>query len=473
MLARTLDFMRKLALPADAVLLVGVSGGPDSLALLDVLQQAKQPVIAAHFNHHLRPESGQEAAYVAQLTAERGVRFINGEADTPDFAKQNSLSIEEAARILRYRFLFKSAEALGVQAVAVAHTADDQVETVLMHLLRGAGLAGLRGMQAVNLPNEWSEAVPLVRLLLGTWRTEVLAYCRENGLQPIEDASNQQTKYYRNRIRHELVPVLESYNPQARRLLWQTADNLAQDYELISALTGQALKTVITQHGDGYLGCSGAGIRSLHPGLQRQVWRRLVAVLRPGLRDVGYDLVLRAVEFASQPDQPQAIDLTSGLRLMREGETIWLFEAGVDLPDFEWPKLASVEPHLLPVPGEMQLQHGWRLSASLISAGEAHLHALANQDVYQAWLDAGAFEQPLQVKARLPGEHIAPLGMGGKTVKISDLMINEKLPQRARANWPVVSSGGLIVWVPGYSLSHHARLKEATRSAIHLRLQKS
>lgn len=471
MLEQITDFMRRLALPADAAILVGVSGGPDSLVLLDVLRRLGQPVLVAHFDHHLRPESGQEAAFVADFASRHGLKFVSGEADTLGYARQKGLSIEEAARILRYQFLFRSAQEIGVPAVAVAHSADDQVETVLMHLLRGAGLAGLRGMEAVSLPNEWSQTIALLRPLLGTRREEILAYCQAHDLHPVEDASNQQTKYYRNRIRHELVPLLESYNPAARRLLWQMAESLAQDYQVIAQQVEGALPAVIMQQGEGFLGISSGELASLLPGLQRHVWRRLLGMLLPGLRDVGYEVVLRALEFAAQPDLPQ-IDLTGGLRLIREGNLLWLVKERAELPEYRGPQLALGERLQLTLPGDIQLQHGWMLSARIVPALEARQQAEHNRDVFQAWLDADLLQQPMQVRERLPGDRITPLGMGGQSIKISDLMINHKLPRRARQNWPLVVSDSEIVWAPGFCLSHHARLQAETVRAVHLRIYK-
>src|SRR5512143_2120761 len=144
-------------------LLAGVSGGPDSLCLLDILHSAGYPVIVAHFNHHLRPEADEEAASVAGLAQDLGLAFVTDSADVNKYAAENSLSLEEAARLLRYRFLFRVARERSAQAVAVGHTADDQVETILMHFLRGAGLAGLKGMEVRTHLPVFDAGIPLVR----------------------------------------------------------------------------------------------------------------------------------------------------------------------------------------------------------------------------------------------------------------------------------------------------------------------
>ena len=136
-----------------------------------------------------------------------------------DMPKEQKLSLEEAARILRYRFLFAQARSEGAEVVAVGHTADDQVETVLMHFLRGAGLPGLKGMAGRTILPEFDPKIPLVRPILHLWRSETEAYCQEHGLQPVYDPSNRDETYFRNRLRHSLIPELEKYNPRFKNTL--------------------------------------------------------------------------------------------------------------------------------------------------------------------------------------------------------------------------------------------------------------
>ncbi len=163
------------------------------------------------------PSSSADAQYVGEIAASMQIPFYTSREDIGAYADRHMLSIEEAARVVRYRFLFEQATRCQAQAVAVGHTADDQVETILMHLLRGSGIAGLKGMVAYSLPNPWSREIPLIRPLLATWRQEIETYLRSTALQPLQDASNRDTRFFRNRLRHELVPFLEQYNPNLRQ----------------------------------------------------------------------------------------------------------------------------------------------------------------------------------------------------------------------------------------------------------------
>jgi len=209
-----------LITPGELVV-TGVSGGPDSLCLMDLLHKLGYRVIVAHLDHRLRPESEDEAQRVKKMAAESGLPFVRESKDIETFSRQRGLSLEEGARLARYQFLFREAEKIRAAAVMVGHTADDQVETVLMHLLRGAGLPGLTGMSHRSLPNAWSEKIPLLRPLLGVWREAIWEYLNDQGLNPSLDPSNLDERIFRNRLRHELIPYLETFNPRLRQSIWR------------------------------------------------------------------------------------------------------------------------------------------------------------------------------------------------------------------------------------------------------------
>jgi tRNA(Ile)-lysidine synthase len=238
--------------PARPVL-AGVSGGPDSLCLLGILQEAGYRVIVAHFNHQLRPEADLEAASVSERAKRLGLPFVSDSADVRSYAEQQSLSLEEAARILRYRFLFAAAREQAAQAVAVGHTADDQVETVLMHFLRGAGLSGLKGMEYRTILPVFDPQIPLVRPLLALWRGETEAYCREHDLEPHFDASNADTMYFRNRLRYALIPELEKYNPRIKESLLRSAQALQSDYAALQEGVESAWKNIVIEKGEDWV----------------------------------------------------------------------------------------------------------------------------------------------------------------------------------------------------------------------------
>ncbi len=464
---------RDCLLDSTKPVLVGVSGGPDSLCLLDVLHRLGYSLVVGHLNHGLRPEAGRDAQEVADFARALDVPFVLGEEDVGAYARQNASSIEEAARTLRYRFLFAQARRLGAQAVAVGHSADDQVETVLMHLLRGAGLAGLKGMQFRTLPTPWSEHIPLVRPLLSIWREQILSYCQERGIRPVVDLSNLDTTFFRNRLRHELIPYLQGYAPRLPENLLRMAQVLNGDYQLIMDMVAVAWKTCLVGEGPGYLLFDLRSLKDQPVAVQRHLLRQGIAVHRPGLRDIDFAAVERALAFLDSPSRSGQCDLIAGLRLVYEGDHLCLATWEADLPAGEWPQVPQGESLHLDVPGNLFLPGGWCLVAEIAPQVEiARQQAYTNADPYQAWADAERARFPLVVRSRHPGDRLRPFGMGGRSIKLANFMINVKLPRRARRAWPLVCSQGNILWVPGYRLAHDFGVTHSTQRVLWLHLDK-
>jgi tRNA(Ile)-lysidine synthase len=452
-------------------LLVAVSGGPDSLCLLHVLWQLGYPLVVAHLDHGLRAESATEAEDVQRLAESLGVPWVSARREVQTFAAQNSLSIEEAARNLRYRFLFEQAEKLGLQAVAVGHTADDQVETVLMHLLRGAGLSGLRGMSYRSLPNPWSQTIPLVRPLLGVWREEIMEYVSRQGLQPTLDASNLDRRYYRNRLRHELIPHLEALNPGARQRIWRMASLLRDEEDIVEGRVDAAWRQCRLEAEDEAVAFDTVLLSSQPKGLQRRLVRRAIALLRPGLRDIDLEAVERTLEFLAAPTRSGRMDLAAGLRLEMAGERLWVANWDASLPAAYGPQLVAGEVLEMVTPGQVHLAGRWSLQAEILPVDEfSQAQARSNTNSYRAWLDLDRLAQPLKVRARHPGERFRPLGMGGHSLKLSDFMVNVGLPRQARAGWPLVVAREEIIWVPGYRIAETASVEQSTQRILRLTL---
>ncbi|HEY3344048.1 MAG TPA: tRNA lysidine(34) synthetase TilS [Anaerolineaceae bacterium] len=452
---------------------MGISGGPDSLCMLGVLQELGCRLVVAHFDHQLRPESGADAAVVRRTADTYGLPFALGTADVRAMAHAQHLSIEEAARKARYQFLFQTARESASQAVSVAHTADDQVETVLMHLLRGSGLAGLKGMRPCSLAAEFDADIPLVRPLLYTWREETLSYCQEHALEPLFDPSNADTTFFRNRLRHELIPSLQTYNPQVKDLLLRTAETLAGDYSELQSAARYVFEGSLRERAAGYLVFEAGAWQELPIGMARSVIRLAIGELRPGLRDVDFAAVERAVEFVQSPPATRHVDLVAGLDLECAAGMIILREHAAQLSDVEWPQLLPGDNLELAVPGRVRLAHGWWLSAETETVKPAGMPAWGEETgARQTWMDAALVGDLLHIRARRPGDRFTPLGLDGHTVKLSDYFINVKLPRRARDGWPLVYAGDELAWVPGYRSSELFRVGEETRVLVKIRLSK-
>ncbi len=467
-----LTMQEECQLAHGAPVLAGISGGPDSLCLLDILCRLEYPVIVAHFDHGLRPDSAADAQNVQRHADKLGLECIIGSRDVAAYANSERLSIEEAARKARYRFLFDQARSKDAQAVAVAHNADDQVETVLMHLLRGSGLNGLKGMPYRCILPDWDSAIPLVRPLLGVWRTEILAYCQERGLQPLFDPTNQDTIYFRNRLRHELIPYLEGYNPRVRQVVWRMARTLAADSETLELQIEQAWSACMVRKGDDFVSLSLPRLKTLNKSLLRSVLRRAIAVLRPHLRDIDFHSIERAIDFLHTPTSTRQVDLVDNLRLAVDGEQIFIAEWSALLQEPSWPQLAPGAVLDLPLPGSVMIGNGWTLHAEAGDLDEVVERVFHNPDPFQIWLDADALANPLVIRARRPGERFRPLGMQEHSQKLSDFLVNAHLPARARPAWPLVVCGDEVAWIPGYQPGHAFRVKEGTKKVVFLKLER-
>lgn len=439
------------------MLVVGVSGGPDSLALLAYLRESSYPLLVASFNHRLRPQAGEDVAHVQGIAEAMGLPFVTDSADVAAYAAAEGLSVEEAARDLRYRFLFRVARQAGAQAVAVGHTADDQAETVLMHFLRGAGLAGLKGMPARVLLPVFDAEIPLVRPLLAWARTQTEAFCREKGLNFLTDASNTDTTYFRNRLRHDLLPVLASYNPQIRQTLAKTAAALQGDYELLNTLVEQAWQKVVLGTSSRYVAFDRVQLQNLSPALRRTLLRKAAFALKPGLRDVNFDALERASTL-------KAVDVAGGLKTWVEGERFFLTDDEAALPA-DWPQLGQP----LAVGDEaLELGAGWVLVPETLVAQDVSLVS----DHFSACFDADLTADRLQVRPVRMGDRFEPLGMPRQTIKLSDLFVNLKIPKRFRKNWPVVCVEDEIAWVPGLRMGEKFKVTANTQRVVKLEIKR-
>ncbi len=464
-------------LDAAGAVVVGVSGGADSLALLHLLARCGEPplrLLAVHVHHGLRgAEADADAAFVADTAAAWNIPCRVVHVDVPGLARQARLSTEEAARRARYTALADAARAAGMRFIAVGHHADDQAETVLMHLLRGSGLAGLRGMLPVTplsayhlLPAVRPEgsALMLIRPLLDVPRAALESYCAAHGLSPRLDSTNVDLTYFRNRLRHEALPLLESLIPGLRERLGRTAAVLAADYAVLEAQVEAAWQQVALADSAAQVSLDRAGWRALPLALQRALIRRAVYRLRPELRDVSFEPVEGAVRVARIGEAGAEATLPAGLSLRVDYDRL-ILSAGEDEPPPDWPLL---EPGTaMPIPGPVDLPlpgSSWRFSLAGYDGprqGPAWKALLA--DPWCAVLDGAAAAPPLILRTRRPGDRFRPQGVGGSQ-KVADFMINARIPARWRSRLPLLVSGDGIVWVCGWRVGEGAVVRPMTGS---------
>lgn len=454
--------------PGDKVV-VGVSGGPDSLCLLHLLHRLQEELgitlHVAHLHHALRGEEADEdARFVERVATSWGLPSTVEKRDVPAYAEREKLAIEEAARQVRYTFLAEVATRVGASSVAVGHNADDQVETIIMHWLRGAGTAGLRGMLPVQRWPLPGIDLRLVRPLLEIPREEIEAYCQENGLRPRFDRSNLDTTYYRNRIRHELLPLLEEYNPNIREVIRRAAFIIADDHDYLISQGQRAWEKVVREK-EGTLVFDLKAWEKLHPSLQRRLLRRAIHNLRSDLRNIDWVHIEEARRAVGEKPAGTEVTLPRGLSLFRSYDT---FVMGDMIPIPEMPLIE--EETKIAVPGRTPLPD-WELITEVLGEGGKE-EALNNQEPWQGYFDLDQVGQDLILRGRKPGDRFQPLGMGGRSKRLREFMIDAKIPHHIRDKVPLVVSPRNIVWVAGYRIDERARVTERTGRVLKIWFQK-
>ncbi len=475
--------------PGETVV-VGVSGGPDSLCLLHVLRNMKDDygldLHVAHLHHGLRGrEADADAEMVRTLADAWSLPCTIESADVPALAREHHLATEEAARRARYGFLRRVAGAVGSRCIAVGHNADDQAETILMHWIRGSGLGGLRGMlpvmplceyRLVEPPGTESVApgVRLVRPLLEVPRIEIEAYCTSHRLEPRFDRSNLDTTYFRNWLRHEVLPMLASHNPNVRETIRRSGRVLAGDHALLRSLLLDAWTRIVHTETQEHVVLDLEGWRALPISLQRSMIRESVQRLRRTLRDVTFVQVENAVHVArdgttgAQSTLPRGLMLTVGYSELTIGRP-----CGVQ-PVPDWPLLAAgSEPTPVKLPGRTPLPGSmWQMEIRAGHRADLPPDWESNNDPWRAFVDADRVGDPVWLRTRQSGDCYHPLGMGGRVVKLSNFLTNRKIPRSLRDQLPLLADGRGIVWVCGQRIDHRARIRDDTEVIWLLRLLK-
>lgn len=430
--------------------LAAVSGGPDSSALLLILAALRKPlrieVACAYFDHRLRGPEGSEAerAAVRALAGRAGVELFEGAGDVREEARRARRGVEDAARVLRYRFLGDTARAAGCGVVATGHTLDDQAETVLLHLVRGAGLRGLAGMRPRSSWPLGAEGPDVARPLLALRRAETRTYCEELGVAVVEDPTNALLEAARNRVRIDVSPALRTLNPRVEDALARVARAAAEAEETLDSLAAGALENarwdaqgVTVQR---------TALETLPPPLRVRAlvaaWERLA-----GTRAGPSERLLRAMERVASGRAGATLRLPAGVRLIAGYDAVTMRKG----PE---PRAYPAGPVPLPERGEVSFGP-WRIGAGVGPAPEGALVAV---------VDAEAVRGGLVVRTRRPGDRFQPAGMR-EPKKLQDFLVDEKVPREERDLLPLVASGRGIVWVVGWRIAEWARPREGRPTA--------
>ncbi|MFW6125969.1 MAG: tRNA lysidine(34) synthetase TilS [Chloroflexota bacterium] len=412
----------------------------------------------AHLDHMLRGiDSAADARYVEGLAGRLGIPALIEARDVRAYQQKHRLSLEEAARHVRYQFYCDVARTVGARRVLLGHTRDDQVETVLMHLVRGTGLAGLRGMQACTVWHGPCSSVILVRPLLEATREDTEQYCDAHGLQPRVDFSNYSPAFLRNRLRHRVIPMLRSCNPNIDGALLRTARAAADDLSFIEEQVSSIWDGAVEVQADG-VALRKDVVLSLAPSLQRHLLRQVVGELLGDVTNIHSVHIEKMMSALSKPAGKRLL-LPRGLVLYVGYDTCLVTTSRVATCPF--PFLQGE--YALNIPGETNVAD-WRVTATITGSDGV-------EGGFAASLDLDATGADLVVRGRRAGDRFQPLGLS-QPKKLQDFMVDAKIPRPWRDHIPLVCSPRGIAWVAGWRVAEWAKVSKGTRRVLRLKFEK-
>ncbi|MEQ9619273.1 MAG: tRNA lysidine(34) synthetase TilS [Deltaproteobacteria bacterium] len=428
---------------------MGVSGGADSIALLHILNELsdyRPRIIVAHLNHGIRGnEAERDSEFVGRIADSLNLQFEYGEADTPVYKEKSKLSLEEAARALRYEFFHKVREKHRASKIATAHTLDDQAETVLMRLIRGSGRPGLSGIPPVSKPH-------IIRPLIDTSRSMVEEYLRSRGIPWIEDSTNELRTLLRNRIRLDLIPELKNYNPQIKETLARTSDILRLEDDYIKREGEKHFKRIFSKDEKELTGKL-EKYKRLHAALRMSVLR-LALDHTASLKNVSSVHLISADEFLTSAAPSGEVSFPGGIAVAK-GYDYFLVTSQSGLKrEFS---------HTIPSTGK------WSFPELEVEIEKARAESLAEESENLVYLAREAVEFPIEVRSFKPGDRFIPLGMKNRK-KLKNYFIDCKIPRFLRYRIPVFTSNGEIMWLGGLRIDERFKLKNKGKEALRFKL---
>ncbi len=441
----------------DKPIIVAVSGGADSMVLLDALTQlVRNRLIVAHLNHQFRGEVAiSDADFVRAECDKRGIICVVREIDVPAEMERAGTGAQETARSVRYQFLYEMAREYGAGAVAFGHNADDQAETVLMRIIRGTGMYGLSGIPY----KREHEGIMLVRPLLDVTRQQIEQYAEERGLEYITDQSNFAVKYFRNLTRIEIMPYLEKHNPQLSNSLRQLAEIARDENHYMDAVASAYIKEAVRRDNK-RLELDVRELVKLDVAIKRRVVHLLLKEFRMR-QETTYRNIEDIIQLAANPSPSKSLDL-AGVKVYRQYHNLVFKQASKDIQ--------REYSYSVAIPSEMYIAElDQTVKVTLTDKRKSHTGEFESA-LIEVFDRAKLVTDVLIVRSRADGDRIELIGVDGRT-KLKDLFINMKVPQDRREFQPIVSDGERILWLPGLRRSQHALVDELTQEFIYVQFK--
>ncbi len=433
--------------------LVAVSGGPDSVCALEILNELKDEygltLHVAHLNHKFRKEADKEAEFVRKLAEEKGIASTIEAIDVKEYCIKKGLSKQEGAREIRYDFLKKAADKIGAVKIVTGHTADDQAETFLMRLIRGSGASGLSAIPPVR--------GRIIRPLIEIKKTEAIGFLKENNIRYVKDPTNIRPVYLRNKIRLELLPLLvKRFNPNIASTLCREADILREDEAFLNGIADTIFKEMVTAYEKDSITLNYLRFNRLHPAIKKRVVRRAVAELTGGLKKISYEHIISAIDAIKNTGK--GVDLPDDIRIERDYNSLKVCVEKAESGGIQ--EAVQIE-----VPGKTEVPY-FNIKIEAI---------INNRVVVSEKADTGLFDLdrvtlPLFIRSRKNSDYFYPAGMKGRK-KLKEYLIDHKIPRTEREKIPILlDKNNAILWVMGLRMDERFRAKEDTKKRLIMRI---
>lgn len=432
--------------------LIGVSGGPDSMALLYVLMEIRKEIpfsiYVAHVNHGVRGmEADEDEEFVKNEALKNDIPYYSKRIDMDGYAREHKISSEDAGRILRYKFFREIISSLGGGKIAVAHNKDDQAETLLMRFMRGTGIDGLRGMEYKN--------DDIIRPILGISRSEIEEYIKSNNIKTRLDRTNLEPIYSRNKIRLELIPYIESnFNPNIVDTLWRISATSQRDSSFLKELSHEKYKQMVKfEDGNSIILCRGKFLLE-HEAIKFRIIRHCIEKLSGNLKGITETHIRDVVEL-SKGETGKSIDLINCIKVKTSYDDL-IIEVDKVKEKVSYNKSISI--------GEYTYfkELGFAVETKVLPVEEVKFNF---KDRFIKYFDYDRIVGILTIRNRLPGDVFVPFGMKG-TKKLKDYFIDEKVPIPDRDTIPILVDEKNIIWIIGMRTSEYYKITPETKNVL-------
>ncbi|MBL7072022.1 MAG: tRNA lysidine(34) synthetase TilS [Candidatus Omnitrophica bacterium] len=443
-----------------------VSGGPDSMAMLDLLSGLKRSrgmgLAVAHLDHMIRGRrSKADAVFVKKASAKAGIPFYTERISVKEFAKKTGLSTEEAAREARYAFYQRAAAHTGADKIATGHNMDDQAETVLMRLIKGAGSRGLSGIPYKRALG----ARTVIRPLLDIRRSDIEQYLKDRKIPSRNDLTNLKTAYLRNKIRHVLLPALEKeFNPGIKEVLNFTAKSLSGEFDYINNIALAKYRSLIKKSGSS-IWISIKRLSRQHIALRRLIVRHIIDEIKGDLRKISFKH-WQGVESILSGEGKPALDLPGGIKCSKSGGDIVFSKTGRKKQGSRRLRNAL----WLDIPGTLEIPElGLEIESEIV--GRMPRFKKNKRRKNCEYINGDIIEAPLKLRTWKSGDRMRPLGMKDSK-KLHDIFIDDKVPKAMRDRIPLVLSKKRILWAVGHRISEDCRINGNVNEIVKLSVKK-